>query len=200
MPRGKKTKKVTCDVLRQRLLAAGLEFHSRATKAELQALVEQHLSRADGVDNAADDDGESDDEVEEEHDLMAAFDEEHDIVEALRLLKQGYIEAVTRKGYQNMQKKLYVWIHEKQQKGKHKHIKLQMSEGSAVSVPIGIEGVVVTNKVQRGDEEVDIEELADLTKFPIEVFMEFIISLRSTKLFDTKTGKAMLIGRGGLAG
>ena len=196
MPRGK-TKKPTCSELRSRLLAAGLEVHSRASKADLEAMVQQHLSQQDGVDNAADDDGDSDDGAEDETDLMAAFDEENDIVEALRLLKQGYIEAVTRKGYQNMQKKLYVWIHEKQLNGKHKQIKLQMSEGGA---PIGIEGVVVKIKVQRGEEEVEVEELADLTKFPISVFMEFIISLKSTKLFDTKTGKAMLIGRGGLAG
>ena len=189
-------KKPTCSDLRQLLTSAGIPVHSKANKSELQRLVEQHLS-AGGLSAVPDDDDSDGGDEDDQHDLLDAFDDEHDIAEALKLLKQGYIEKVTRKGYENMQKKLYVWLHEKQTKGKHQTIKLEISQAG---VPIGIEGVIVKTKVKQGDEEVETEELRDLTAFPINVFMEFLLSLKSTTLIDRKTGKPMLIGRGGLAG
>jgi len=188
--------KTTCSELRQLLTSAGIPVGSKLSKSELQLLVERHLS-AGGVSALPDDDESDGGEEDEQHDLLGAFDDEHDIAEALRLLKQGYIEKVTRKGYENMQKKLYVWLHEKQSKGKHQCIKLEFSQAGA---PIGIEGVTVKTKVKQGDNELESEELRDLTAFPISVFMEFLLSLKSTTLIDTKTGKPMLIGRGGLAG
>jgi hypothetical protein len=186
--------KRTCSDLRRTLIDAGIAIHSRASKAELEALVQQHLPD-DGV-RVVDDDCESEGGAEPS-DLLAVFEDETDIVDALRLLKQGYIEKVTRKGYENMQKKLFVWLHEKQNIGKHQCIKLQFSPSGS---PIGIEGIMVKKKVLRADSEVEMEELCDLTSFPVGVFMEFILSLESSTLSDNITGKPMLIGKGGLAG
>jgi hypothetical protein len=135
-------KKPTCSDLRQLLTSAGIPVHSKANKSELQRLVEQHLS-AGGVSAIADDEDSDGGDEDDQHDLLDAFDDEHDIAEALKLLKQGYIEKVTRKGYENMQKKLYVWLHEKQTKGKHQTIKLEISQAG---VPTGIEGVIVARR------------------------------------------------------
>ena len=119
------TKARTCDEMRRLLTAAGVPVPARARKADLVALVQQQAADV-GLQMLPDeDDDDSDGEDEEEpQELLAAFDEEHEIAQALALLKRGYIEEVTRKGYQNMQKKLYMWIYEQQQKGKHGCIKL----------------------------------------------------------------------------
>jgi hypothetical protein len=81
-------KKTTCSELRQLLTSAGIPFRSKLSKSELQQLVQEHLSEG-GVPAFPDDDESDGGEEDDQHDLLGAFDDEHDIAEALRLLKQG---------------------------------------------------------------------------------------------------------------